>query len=160
MNPKILLLMLPVGAGLNAAGNVASPPPVADFLYDIRQVESGDRYDCPKGRGGEVGPYQFRPEVWRHYTDAPASEAGTKASDAVAVRHFIKIVRQLVSHGISATAWNIAAAWNSGTHAVLSGRIPRATRDYASRVDNLTQYAASLRSEGNPVPDMSLAVGG
>jgi hypothetical protein len=152
--------MLPIGASLNAEANVAAPPPVADFLYAIRQVESGDRYDCPTGRGGEVGPYQFRPEVWRHYTDAPASAAATKLSDAVAVRHFLRIVRQLASHGISATAWNIAAAWNSGAHAVIAGRIPHATRDYATRVDNLTQYAASLRIERNPVPDMTFAVGG
>jgi hypothetical protein len=158
MNSKWLLMMLPIGAGLQA--ETAAPPPIADFLYAIRQVESGDRYDCPQGRGGEIGPYQFRPEVWHRYTDAPFSAARTPLSDSVAARHFLRIVQRLVAHGIAANAWNIAAVWNSGEHAVISGRIPRATWDYATRVENLTQYAASLRREGTAVAEQAYAVGG
>ena len=154
------MLMLPVSASLNAGTATPVPPRLADFLYAIREVESGDRYDCPRGRAGEVGPYQFRPEVWRRYTDAPYSAAGTGLSDSVAARHFLRIVGRLVSHGFAATAWNIAAVWNSGERAVFTGRVPRATRDYASRVENLTRYAADLGDHGTPVPEMSFAVGG
>jgi hypothetical protein len=160
MNKKWLLLILPVSASLNAGTNVAPPPMAADFLYAIRQVESGDHYDCPRGRGGELGPYQFRPEVWHRYTDAPYSAARTGLSDSVALRHLLQIVSRLAAHGMSANAWNLAAAWNSGVHAVLTGRIPHTTRDYATRVENLTEYAASLRSRGTPVPETEFAIGG
>jgi hypothetical protein len=159
-NSRWLLLALPISASLNAGTAIPEPPPVAEFLFAIRQVESGDHYDCPMGRAGEVGPYQFRPEVWHRYTDAPYSAARTGLSDSVATRHFLRIVQRLLARGIAATAWNIAAAWNSGESAVARGRIPRATRDYATRVENLTRYAVNLRSQGSPIQETTLAVGG
>jgi hypothetical protein len=160
MNTKWLMLMLPFSASLNAGTDVPSPPAVADFLYAIRQVESGDRYDGPAGPGGELGAYQFRSEVWRQYTDAPFSSAQTAMADDIASRHFWQIVHRLQSHGIEPTTWNIAAAWNGGFRAVIKGRIPRSTRDYAMRVVNLTQYAAGLRRAQAPASAAAFAVGG
>jgi hypothetical protein len=160
MNTKWLMLMIPFSATLNAGTVMTSPPAVEDFLYAIRQVESGDRYDGPVGRAGELGPYQFGRGVWRQYTDAPFSGARTPMADEVAVRHFWRTVERLKSHGIEATAWNLAAAWNSGVRAVLSGRIPRSTRDYAMRVVNLTEYAAGQRGRSAHEPAAALAAGG
>lgn len=151
------MLMLPFSATLNAGTVVTSPPAVEDFLYAIRQVESGDRYDGPAGPGGELGPYQFRRGVWHQYTDAPFSGARTPMADDIATKHFWSTVRRLRIHGLEATAWNIAAAWNSGIRAVLSGRIPRSTRDYAMRVVNLTEYAAGRRTANAPAPAAAFA---
>jgi len=160
MSSKWFLLALPWSASLYAGTAIPAPPPIADFLFAIRQVESGDRYDCPTGRAGEIGPYQFRPEVWHRYTDAPYSAARTNLSDSVASRHFLRIVQRLLARGIAATPWNIAAVWNSGESAVVHGRIPRATRDYATRVENLTRYAVNLRNQGSPIHEAAFAVGG
>jgi len=111
--------------------------PVADFLHAIRQVETGDNYNAPPGRLGEQGPYQFRREVGRRDTHAPFAEPRTGMADRIAARHYAWIRRQLTGAGVSASTWNMAAAWNSGVGAVRSGHIPRAARDYANRVRNL-----------------------
>jgi len=134
-----------------------SPPP--DFLYAIRLVESGDRYDGPCGKGGELGPYQFRYTVWRQYTTAPFAEARTALADQVAAQHYRWIARRLQSHGVPATHWNIAAAWNSGVRAVITGRIPACTRDYATRVVNLMEREAAIR-HSSLAPDLGLALVG
>jgi hypothetical protein len=156
MKAKWLALMLPFSVTLHAAAG-SSQPAVGDFLYAIRQVESGDCYDGPAGPCGELGAYQFRSEVWHQYTTAPFYEARTSLADDIAVRHFWRIVQRLKSRGVAPTAWNLAAAWNSGDHAVLSGRIPRATRDYASRVSNLAQYSAEHRNPPAPVFRLAMA---
>jgi len=146
-----LLVPLLVGAACQAAP--ADFPPaigqprqfVSDFLYAIRQVESGDRYDGPVGPRGELGAYQFRRQVWFQHTRAPFSQARTTYADAVAEKHFRWIAETLRSAGLAATAWNFAAAWNCGVDNVLVGRIPRKTRDYASRVQNIVEEEVSLR---------------
>jgi hypothetical protein len=157
MKAKWLMLMLPLSATLHAAAAGSSQPAVGDFLYAIRQVESGDRYDGPAGPYGELGAYQFRAEVWHQYTTAPFYEARTSLADDIAVQHFWRLVQRLKSCGVAPTAWNLAAAWNSGFHAVISGRIPRTTRSYASRVSNLAQYSAEHRAPPVPVIPLALA---
>jgi len=125
---------------LSCIGSVAAyAAPVSEqsFLHAIRQVESGDRYDSPRGKAGEVGAYQFRLAVWRQYTSAPFSQAQTRYADTVANRHYLWIAQTLRSAGIKPTSWRIAAAWNSGVTRVISGRIPAVSRDYATRVINL-----------------------
>jgi hypothetical protein len=151
------MLMLPFSATLNA-GTTVPPPAIDDFLYAIRQVESGDRYDGPAGPGGELGPYQFRRSVWHQYTEAPFSGARTAMADDIARKHFWRIVQGLTVHGVTPSAWNIAAAWNGGCRAVISGRIPRSTRDYAGRVVNLTEYAAGMHGTRPSPTAAALAV--
>jgi len=126
----------------------------ADFLRATRQVESGDRYNAPPGRNGELGAYQFRRQVWRRYTRAPFSAARTRLADRIAARHYAWIRERLEAAGFSPSFWNIAAAWNSGVRAVCSGRIPRSTRDYATRVENLaSEEAGARRSLALRLPD-------
>jgi hypothetical protein len=128
------MTMVVLGAFRAVASEGAAPP---EFLHAIRLVESGDRYDTPPGKLGEVGPYQFRSVVWRRYTNAPLSAARTSLSDHVASRHYAWIAAGLRRRGVEPNPWNVAAAWNSGLKSVVSGRIPACTRDYADRVVNL-----------------------
>ena len=122
-----------------AAGAAPALPDQSAFLHAIRLVESGDCYDSPRGRCGELGAYQFRLMVWRQHTTAPFSQARTRFADTVAARHYSWITQRLRANGIEPTSWNIAAAWNSGVSSVVSGAIPAATQDYATRVVNLME---------------------
>ncbi len=135
----------------------AAPQAELDFLSAVRQVESGDRYDCPPGRAGELGAYQFRREVWSRYTQAAFTQAQTSVADEVAARHYAWIASQLEARGIAVSPWNLAVAWNGGIGTVGSRRIPRATRDYADRVVNLVQDAAELRRSLTPEFHIALA---
>jgi hypothetical protein len=150
-----LLLVSAVAAVATLRGAPGGDPVPSDFLHAIRLVESGDRYDTPAGKGGELGPYQFRFPVWRSYTSAPFSRACTPLADDVAARHYRWIGRRLRANGLAATPWNIAAVWNSGLRSVLSGRIPPATRDYASRVVNLMELDASIRRSRDSAPSVA-----
>jgi len=121
-----------------------------DFLYAIREVETGNVYDCKPGRLGEQGPYQFRREVWTHYTNAPFADARTGFADRVALEHYQWIAERLRSNGLTPTQWRIAAAWNGGVEAVISGRVPRASRNYATRVMNLVEEQQAIRTALTP----------
>ena len=90
------------------------------------------------GRYGELGPYQFRPTTWRMHTAKPFSQAVQRAvADEVAVKHYEWIKRTLERSGVEPSAFNIAMAWNCGVDAVLSGRVPSVSYNYAERVTNL-----------------------
>jgi len=128
-----------------------------DFLYAIRMVESGDNYNCPPGRFGEQGPYQFRREVWNQYTRAPFARARTGYADQVALEHYQWIVSRLKSNGMTPSPWRIAAAWNGGVESVISGRVPRASRSYATRVVNLVEDQQSIRAAMTPRYRIQLA---
>ena len=128
----------------------APPQMVSDFLYAIRQVESGDRYDGPPGPAGELGAYQFRRQVWAQHTGAPFTQARTSFADEIAAKHYQWIAETLRSSGVADTAWNCAAAWNCGLDRVRAGRIPRSTRDYAQRVQNIIEYQAAYRRSLTP----------
>ncbi len=128
-----------------------TPPQfVSDFLFAIRQVESGDRYDAPPGPLGELGAYQFRRQVWAQHTRVPFSEARTTYADKVAATHYRWIADSLRSWGVADTPWNCAAAWNCGVDKVRVGRIPRTTRDYAERVQNIIDDKAVFRRSLTP----------
>lgn len=134
-----------------AAASATSNAQVSDFLYAIRVVESGNRYyDCPTGSHGEQGPYQFRREVWRQYTHASFWQARTELADQVALRHYSWLVHRLREAGRLPTAWAIAAAWNGGIDAVLTGRLSPATRSYATRVTNLFEDQLRVRASLTP----------
>jgi len=121
-----------------------------DFLYAIRMVESGGNYNCPAGRYGEQGPYQFRREVWQQYTQAPFAQARTALADEVALEHYQWIVTRLRNRGLTPSAWRIAAAWNGGVESVVSGRVSRAARSYATRVVNLVEDQQAIRIAMTP----------
>ncbi len=146
-----LAALLPILTAACGAAPVSLPTPLAtDFLYAIRQVESGDRYDCPAGPKGELGAYQFRSKVWYQHTSEPFSAARTRYADTVAGLHLDWIASSLRSAGVEPSTWNMAAAWNSGVGSVRSGRIPHSTRDYASRVENLVGSEIELRRSLTP----------
>ena len=154
---QILLSSLFVATGYIARAAPSSPDRVSEFLYAIRQVESGNRYDLPPGKYGELGAYQFRREVWLQHTHAPFTDARTPFADTVARLHYEWITEHLRKSGTPATPWNIAAAWNSGVVAVNSGRIPHRSRDYANRVVNLYREGAALRARLTPSLRIAIA---
>ncbi|MBI2497279.1 MAG: hypothetical protein HYV75_04935 [Opitutae bacterium] len=101
------------------------------------------------GRYGELGPYQFRPGTWRMHTDKPFHLAVKReVADEVAVKHYEWIKRTLKQHGVEASVFNIAMAWNCGVEAVLNGRAPTVTYHYAERVTNLVD---TLKQRVRPV---------
>ena len=155
--PLSLTWLFLSAASANAAFLHPVPQAEEDFLYAVRQVESGDRYDCPPGRAGELGAYQFRREVWSKYTRASFAEARTPGSDEVAARHYSWIVSQLAARGIAINPRNIATAWNAGINVVGTQRIPTTTRDYANRVANLVLDEVRLRASLTPSFRIELA---
>ena len=102
------------------------------------------------GRFGELGPYQFRPATWRMHTDKPFRLAiDRSAADEVAVKHYEWIKRTFEQAGVEPSVFNIAMAWNCGVEAVLSGRAPTVSYNYAERVANLVQ---TLKERTQPQP--------
>jgi len=106
-------------------------------LEAIHQLEN-PRDSAEPGQCGELGPYQFREDTWKMYTQAPFSRALDRhSSDAVAIRHYGWIKAELERRGLEASPYRIALAWNGGIGAVLDKHPPAAAVDYASRAANL-----------------------
>src|SRR4051812_18752269 len=92
------------------------------------------------GRFGELGPYQFRPATWRMHTQKPFRQAiQREVADEAAVKHYEWIKRSFEQAGVDPTVFNIAMAWNCGVDAVISGRVPTVSYQYAQRVANLVE---------------------
>jgi len=98
------------------------------------------------GPRGELGPYQFRSSTWHMHTQKSFSLANDRAAaDEVAALHYEWIKRGLNEAGIAPNTYNIALAWNCGLTAVVSGRIPAGTYQYATQVSNLAESFAQQR---------------
>jgi hypothetical protein len=109
-----------------------------ETLEAIHWIENPHNSPRP-GPHGELGPYQFLESTWRMYTDLPFERALDRtASDEVAVRHYEWLKSALVRNGVEPTPFNIGLAWNAGIGSVLRGKAPSASRDYATRVRNLS----------------------
>jgi hypothetical protein len=131
---KILLLVTAL-----AFTNQASASGRWETLRAINLVENPTN-QTQVGRFGELGPYQFRPSTWKMHTDKPFRMAIQRdAADEVAVKHYEWIKRMLDEAGIDPSPFNIAMAWNCGLGAVLKGRVPSITYNYAQRVVNLVE---------------------
>lgn len=110
-----------------------------ETLEAIHRVEN-PRNSTRVGAHGELGPYQFRISTWRMYTTKPFTSAiNREEADRVAVMHYEWIKAGLEHHGIEASAYNIALAWNGGLDALLRGHTPRASYAYAEQVFNVAQ---------------------
>jgi len=110
-----------------------------EVLQAIHWVEN-PRDVVRAGPCGELGPYQFRESTWRMHTAEPFSRALDKGrADAVAAAHYEWIRTQLESRGVKATPYTIALAWNAGVGRAATGKVPAASRDYATRVSNLVR---------------------
>ena len=106
-------------------------------LEAIHNLENPHNVSRP-GPYGELGAYQFRITTWRMHTSLPFSRAlDRRYSDLIAVEHYEYLKRQLEAARVPATPYNIALAWNGGLTGAISGRAPRAARDYAQRAANL-----------------------
>jgi hypothetical protein len=115
----------------------------SDTLQAIHMVENPRDLTKP-GPAGELGAYQFRQETWSMHSQRPFRDALIRAcSDEVAVAHYEWLRAGLTRHGIEATPYNIALAWNAGLMAVLKGRAPRTACFYAERVNNLAEDFAA-----------------
>lgn len=134
--PTSLLLII---TAILAFTTVAGAADRWETLRAINWVENPTN-QTKVGRFGELGPYQFRPATWRMHTDKPFRLAIQRAvADEVAVKHYEWIKRSFEQAGVEVNAFNIALAWNSGVEAVLSGRSPSASYNYAERVTNLVE---------------------
>ena len=106
-------------------------------LEAIHQLEN-PRNSTSYGPCGELGAYQFLPQTWSMHSREPFMRAlDRNASDAVAIKHYEWLRSSLERAGVPATPYTIGLAWNGGLDAAMSGRSPRAARDYAQRVANL-----------------------
>jgi hypothetical protein len=140
---KILLFVTLLGFT-----NVAGASDRWETLRAINWVENPTN-QTTVGRFGELGPYQFRPGTWRMHTDKPFRQAVQRAvADEVAIKHYEWIKRTLEQRGVEASVFNIAMAWNCGVEAVLSGRAPSVSYNYAERVTNLVD---TLKERVRPV---------
>lgn len=111
----------------------------SDTLHAIHLVENPRDLTRP-GPAGELGAYQFRRETWAQHTTRPFRDALIRAySDEVALSHYEWLRAGLKRNGLAVTPYNIALAWNAGLTAVVKGRVPRAARLYAERVNNLAE---------------------
>lgn len=127
-------------------GPVAHAWERSDVLEAIHQVENPTD-TIRVGRRGELGPFQFRPVVWRTYTQKPFSLAVDRTeAQAVAEMHFEWIRRGLERNKVEATPYFIGLAWNAGLQATLSGRASANSRHYAQRVANLVEYAGAAKT--------------
>jgi hypothetical protein len=133
-----LLKILLVAAGLFFTSQVGASDRW-ETLRAINWVENPNNH-TQVGRFGELGPYQFRPTTWRMHTDKPFRLATQReAADEVAVKHYEWIKRSFERAGIAPNPFNIAMAWNAGVEAVISGRVPTVSYEYAQRVTNLVE---------------------
>ena len=131
---KLLLLVASLGFT-----TIAGASDRWETLRAINWVENPNN-QTQVGRFGELGPYQFRPGTWRMHTDKPFRHAIQRTvADEVAVIHYEWIKRTLERAGAEASVFNIAMAWNCGVEAVLTGRAPTVTYQYAERVSNLVE---------------------
>jgi len=136
-----------------------------DVLEAIHQVENPT--DTMRiGRRGELGPYQFRPIVWRMYTEKPFSLAADRTeAQVVAEMHFEWIRRGLERNKVEVTPYFIGLAWNAGLQATLNGRVSANSQGYAQRVANLVEHAtkpaateppATVEKNGTPLAGATL----
>jgi len=137
-----------------------------ETLRAINWVENPTNHS-QAGRYGELGPYQFRSSTWRMHTNRPFSQAVERsAADEVAVKHYEWIKRALERGGVEASPFNIAMAWNCGVEAVLSGRIPSVSYNYATRVNNLVDALKErlepvvIEEEGPALPSAEFSLDG
>lgn len=127
------------------AAHTTTAPDCDSFLKAVAEVETGGNPRAVGGQG-ERGLYQFTLATWRAYTTQPFIAAHDPViAHEVAVKHFVWLQDRMLASGRQPTAHHLAVAWNSGLSRALTGRFPQSTRDYASRVVNLTgAYARSL----------------
>ena len=110
---KVLLVTLVITNLLLTHLNAQTTTPSAeDFLYAIREVETGNCYDAPTGSCGEEGAYQFKKSVWAQHTHVSFSKVHTHYSDTVALAHYHWIIKRLNHAHIAPSVSKIGAAWN------------------------------------------------
>lgn len=163
---KLLVLVCTFGFTIVAKGSDRW-----ETLRAINWVENPTN-QTTVGRFGELGPYQFRPATWRMHTQKPFRQAIQRdAADEVAVKHYEWIKRTFEQAGVAPTVFNIAMAWNCGAGAVISGRAPAVSYNYAQRVTNLVETlkerteaeAAAAAEQSAPVaeqPDIEVRTDG
>lgn len=101
-----------------------SGPVLHLFLQAVALVESGANPHAV-GRLGERGQFQMSPAV-------VASCGGFGEKEAA--KHEQWIERQLLAAKVEPLPFNVALAWNAGANAVLHGKAPVRSYDYARRV--------------------------
>jgi hypothetical protein len=125
----LLLLFFGISAQLFASDR-------GEILVAIHMVENPTD-SVRLGSKGELGPYQFLPTTWQMHTDKPFYLAANRQeADLIAQKHFDWITKGLERNGVVVTAYSIALVWNAGLSATIRGKVPRSSRNYATRVEN------------------------
>jgi len=131
--------MKPVAAAKPAPKDKAFPD--AAFLRAIKERETGNKWNGPAGKAGELGAYQFKESTWKELSSLPHKEArNPKAADAVAVKFLEKIKAEYKKNGIPVTPYTCALAWNGGIGSVVKDNVSKQAREYGEAVNNLTAY--------------------
>lgn len=99
---------------------------LAVLLHAIALVETGGRAHVV-GQAGERGAFQMTPAV-------VASAGGY--SERHAAKELRRIEAVMLHANIDPSPYNLALAWNAGVGAVVRGRAPESSYDYAQRVRN------------------------
>lgn len=150
------LFLLALASGLAAFASAGEDR--WETLRAINWVENPTNHGR-YGSKGELGPYQFRSQTWRMHTKRPFRQATDRAAaDEVAVKHYEWIKKGLVKAGLKPTPYRIAMAWNCGLDAVVTGRVPRVTLNYAERVSNLVESFKARQNHAEQVTDSAPVV--
>ena len=116
---------------------LAEPLDVERMIWALKLAENWDGHSI--GKRGERGPLQFTASRWHELTVLHFSCAmhGGNVYDVIAARHVLDLIAQCEQIGAHPTAYMIGALHNAGRAAVVSGRFPKAKKDFAQRVQNL-----------------------
>lgn len=148
-----LILLVLLLSGLLPAAEAAADR--VEVLRAINWVENPTNH-TRRGSRGELGPYQFMPHTWKLHTNKSFQLAVVREhADEVAAKHYEWLRRGLERAQIDPSPYNIALAWNSGLSAVINGRVPMVTYNYAQRVTNLVETQRHQRiasAEVMPAP--------
>jgi len=138
-----LLCALCVGLSVVSVTTASAALDPARLADAIRPVENWHGLD---GRHGERGPYQITRGVWSmHMPGTPFAAARQEGPGrACALKHIAWLARQLKAAGWPDNAHTIALAYNAGLTAVLTGKVPLESYDYALRVENLYLLGAAM----------------
>jgi len=149
---------LTLGAATAEAQSTEKPSLNRDaFLKAVAEVETGGNPRAV-GRHGERGLYQFTYATWRRHSSRPFTDAhNPRVAHDVAVRHFVWLHDRLTAAGREPDAYQMAVAWNGGVARAISGKAPRTTRSYATRVANIAAIVPARTAPvavavNNPAP--------
>lgn len=111
-------------------------PAVLDEERMLDAIKSTENWDGrTRGKAGEWGAFQIKPDVWRKYSKLSERWATPEQERLVARLHLRWVRSQLVDNHLPDKPWFIAAAWAAGVTAVNNRSFSREKQAYADRAE-------------------------